>query len=861
MKKTRCALAVALTVLLVVSAIPFTAVDVFAANGVESYLSVPTPVYTATARNYCSNSNGQNYRNTVNLLIGNVTSGNEVWWNNGELSDYQTSSPVYLKSSKLFNSAELQVDPSRASTLSNVLNYGIYLCLDTFSVHSKKGIVRWGIELWSGHSSSPRGVLGDSYRSVTVTSSTGKSRTYALSKADGSDLQSAETGNGSMTRDSACASSTDLSFGPYYWYLKGPILDNGETVQIDVSGICVTTAGDNNYQMLTQGTHLTIKGVCSHSAGSYASVTSPATCTSPGTTTYYCNTCGAVTNTVADPPAQGHDFSSQTVSQAYLKSAATCTSPAVYYYKCSRCAERGTATYTYGSALNHDFSSQTVSPAYLKSNATCTSPAIYYYKCSRCAERGTATYTYGSELGHRYSLTGWSWSADHTSATATFTCQNDSSHVETVTDSVIDVTTVSAHGCETDYVVNYTASVVFGGVTYTDTVNNVKIADRTGHRYSLTGWTWNADHTSAPATFTCQNDSSHVETVTDSVIDVTTVSAQGCESDYVVKYTASVVFEGVTYTDTTDNVTLDEATGHDYELTGWTWNSDHTSATATFTCGNDASHVETVTDNDIEITTVSELGCESNYVVKYTASVVFEGVTYTDTTDNVTLEEATGHDYELTCWTWNSDHTSATATFTCGNDSTHVETATDDDIDITTVSEQGCETDYVVDYTASVDFGGATYTDTVNNVKLADRTGHTPKVSVDENFVLPGCETEGTHDEVVYCAVCTAEISRVQKTDDPLGHEFSVFVETVAPTCVDGGYTVYKCSRCDATENRDFTAVSTVHPWGEWQPNGDGTHSRVCSLSEDHVQSGACTFGGWTSDLAGHLLRTCSVCG
>lgn len=144
--------------------------------------------------------------------------------------------------------------------------------------------------------------MGDGYRSVTVTSSTGKSRTYALCKPDGSDLQSAETGNGSMTQDSGCSSSTDLTFGPYYWYLKGPILDNGETVQLDVSGICVTTAGSNNYQMLTQGTHLTIRGVCSHSAGSYASVTNSATCLNNGTTTYYCNTCGTVTNSIPDPP-------------------------------------------------------------------------------------------------------------------------------------------------------------------------------------------------------------------------------------------------------------------------------------------------------------------------------------------------------------------------------------------------------------------------------------------------------------------------------------------------------------------------------------------------------------------------------
>lgn len=130
MKKTRRALAVALTVLLVVSAIPFTAVDVFANNGVGSSYASVTPVYTASARNNSSNSNGSSYRNSVNLVVGNVTSGTNVSYSSdysGELTDYAVSSPVFLKSSKQINSATLQVDPSRSSTLSNVLNYGIYL--------------------------------------------------------------------------------------------------------------------------------------------------------------------------------------------------------------------------------------------------------------------------------------------------------------------------------------------------------------------------------------------------------------------------------------------------------------------------------------------------------------------------------------------------------------------------------------------------------------------------------------------------------------------------------------------------------------------------------------------------------------
>ena len=85
---------------------------------------------------------------------------------------------------------------------------------------------------------------------------------------------------------------------------------------------------------------------------------------------------------------------------------------------------------------------------------------------------------------------------------------------------------------------------------------------------------------------------------------------------------------------------------------------------------------------------------------------------------------------------------------------------------------------------------------------------HTPGAPVREKEVPATCTEDGSYDEVVYCTVCKEEISRVSKTIPALGHDFSVKGETVAPTETEEGYTIYHCSRCDATERRDIVPAT-----------------------------------------------------
>ena len=213
------------------------------------------------------------------------------------------------------------------------------------------------------------------------------------------------------------------------------------------------------------------------------------------------------------------------------------------------------------------------------------------------------------------------------------------------------------------------------------------------------------------------------------------------------------------------------ATGHTYGAPVWKWNDDFT-VTATFTCGNDASHVKTVNATVTnEVTT--EATCETDGVRTYTAKVTFEGKEYTDTKTEVI--PATGHAYGEPVWKWNDDFT-ASATFTCGNDASHVKTV-NAAVTNEVTTEATCESTGVRTYTAKVTFEGEEYTDTKTEVIPA--TGHDTELVGAKDAT---CTEDGyTGDEV--CKVCGVTVKQGEVLP-ALGHDYK-----------DG-----KCSRCGAEE-------------------------------------------------------------
>lgn len=74
--------------------------------------------------------------------------------------------------------------------------------------------------------------------------------------------------------------------------------------------------------------------------------------------------------------------------------------------------------------------------------------------------------------------------------------------------------------------------------------------------------------------------------------------------------------------------------------------------------------------------------------------------------------------------------------------------------------------------------------------------GHTPAQAVIEKEVAPSCTREGSYDEVVYCSVCNAEISRNNKPIAMLPHTSGEW-ETVTPATYDSeGVEAIRCTVC-----------------------------------------------------------------
>ena len=121
---------------------------------------------------------------------------------------------------------------------------------------------------------------------------------------------------------------------------------------------------------------------------------------------------------------------------------------------------------------DHTYETEVVAP-------TCTEQGYTLHTCKGCGDSYKDTYV--SALGHSYGEPSWAWSEDYTNATATFTCTNDSEHVNTLTATVTDEVTTPVT-CTTDGEKDCTATVTFNNQTYTD-VKTVTV-EKTGHSIS-----------------------------------------------------------------------------------------------------------------------------------------------------------------------------------------------------------------------------------------------------------------------------------------------------------------------------------------------------------------------------------------
>ena len=121
-----------------------------------------------------------------------------------------------------------------------------------------------------------------------------------------------------------------------------------------------------------------------------------------------------------------------------------------------------------GTKLAHSFTN------YVYNNdATCTADGTETASCDRgCGVTDTRT-AEGTKLPHTYGEPVWLWADDHSGAVAVFTCA--CGDTKNVTDASPVKTEVSAATATADQVVTYTASVTFGGKTYTKTTEQITV--------------------------------------------------------------------------------------------------------------------------------------------------------------------------------------------------------------------------------------------------------------------------------------------------------------------------------------------------------------------------------------------------
>ena len=475
----------------------------------------------------------------------------------------------------------------------------------------------------------------------------------------------------------------------------------------------------------------------------------------------------------------------------------------------------------------------------VSSDATCTEPGTVTYTATvsindsldKTEHTDTRIIT-GTALGHDWDAPTYVWADDNSTVTATRVCKNDPSHVETETvDTTSEVTTPAT--CTTDGVRTYTSAAFTNGAFAVQT--KTETIPATGHNWGEVTYVWAEDNRSVTATRVCKNDPSHVETETVNTTSEVTTPAT-CTTDGVRTYT-SAAFENGAFAVQTKTETI-PAIGHDWDAPSYVWADDNSTVTATRVCKNDPSHKETETVNTTAAVT-KPATCEAKGETTYTATftnTAFE--TQTKTVENV---EATGHDYELTGWTW-TGCTGATATFTCKNDSSHVETVT------------ATITDGSVVYTATVRINGKTYTDT--KIETLPATGH--------DWNAPTYEWAADNSTVTAKRVCKHDATHTET--ETVNTSSAV---TKAATCEAKGETTYTATFTNTAFEAQTKTVENIdalgHDWNEptwsWTGTTAATATFTCKNDSSHVETltGQVASEQGTGEDYGYTVYTATV--
>ena len=347
---------------------------------------------------------------------------------------------------------------------------------------------------------------------------------------------------------------------------------------------------------------------------------------------------------------------------------------------------------------------------------------------------------------HTYGEPVYTWSDDFLSVTASAKCTGCD---ETVTETVnTEYSIIKEAGCEEDGTGKYTA--VFTNALF-ETQEKTVVIEATGHDYKLSTWEWAEDYSSAKAVFVCANDESHTEKVNASVTSVRTEPT--CAAEGSIVYTATVTFEGNTYTDT-KSVVL-EKTDHVYGEPVYTWAADFSTVTAKAVCtvcGDEVTETVNTTYEVIKAATAEEDGTG-----RYTA--VFTNEMFETQTKDITLP-ATGHTYGTPEYTWSEDNKTVTAVVKCMDCDREITETVDTVYEV--IKAPGCEEKGTGRYSAY--FANELFTTQTKDVEI-DAIGHNygePEYTwaVDFKTVTAKAVCENCGDEITETVETTYEVIR-----------------------------------------------------------------------------------------------------
>lgn len=103
------------------------------------------------------------------------------------------------------------------------------------------------------------------------------------------------------------------------------------------------------------------------------------------------------------------------------------------------------------------------------------------------------------------------------------------------------------------------------------------------------------------------------------------------------------------------------------------------------------------------------------------------------------------------------------------------------------------------------DFDNAILTDMTLYAKWTD--SHTPGAAVKEKETSPSCTEDGSYENVVFCTVCSTELSRDTVIVPATGHNWNNGVVTLEPTTEAEGIRTYTCAACGNTRTETIAKL------------------------------------------------------